>query len=112
MSVDLTTIAMTGTDDATDPEYAELARVLNMALLQASRGKGKERHAVDGEAFERQQIVQLGLWLGSAHGEVFQACKKAIESQRLAKPRAIAELLGAINYLAAAVLVMERLPER
>lgn len=89
--------------------YETLANVLDSALDQAQSGKGHERHAGPGEAFHDQQIVQLGEWMGSTHGEVFQACKKAIESTRLPPERARAELLGAINYLAAAVIVLERL---
>lgn len=92
-------------------EYSELRRVLGMAVDQAAVGKGKERHASDGEAFDEQPIVRFNLWLGSNHGDIFQACKKATESTRLPRDRAIAELLGAINYLAAAVLVLERLEE-
>jgi hypothetical protein len=91
------------------PGYEELRRVLETAAQQAAQGKGVERHAVEGEAFEEQQIVQLGVWLGTNHFELGQAVKKAIESVRLEPPRARAEILGAINYLAAAVLVLERL---
>lgn len=91
------------------PGYGSLAGVLDDALQQAQGGKGLERHAGKGEAFEDQQIVQLGEWMGSS--TVFaigQACKKSIESTRLPDDRARAELLGAINYLAAAVLVIDR----
>ena len=91
-----------------EPEYIELARVLGLALEQAQSGKGKERHARPGQRLEDQLIVQLGLELGSNHYELGQACKKALESARLPRERAVPELLGAINYLAAAVLVLER----
>ena len=37
-----------------------------------------------------------------------QAAKKAHESQRLPAGRDVAELLGAINYLAGAVIALER----
>ena len=90
-------------------EYRLLAGVLDEALQQAQGGKGIERHAGNGERFEDQQIVQLGEWMGSS--TVFaigQACKKSIESTRLPDDRARAELLGAINYLAAAVLIIDR----
>ena|SRR5688572_9970821 len=96
-----------------EPEYTELAEVLDEALAQAQNGKGKERHAAAGERFIDQQIVQLGEWMGaegSTHGNVFQASKKALESTRLPRERARAELLGAINYLAAAVLILDRQP--
>lgn len=89
-------------------EYQHLARVLQAALEQASQGKGKERHALDGEAFEDQQIVQLGEWLGSNHFQLGQACKKILESARLSPERRRHELLGAICYIAAAVIQDER----
>jgi hypothetical protein len=85
-----------------DDGYDSLRQVFEAALLQASRGKGKERHASDGESFEQQQIVRFNDWMGSNHFTVGQAVKKAIESTRLEPARARAELLGAIVYLAAA----------
>lgn len=88
--------------------YELLAIVLDDAIAQAQDGKGKDRHAC-GEPFEDQQIVQLGEWMGSTQFEVGQACKKAIESTRLPYERARAELLGAINYLGAAVILLDRL---
>ena len=89
--------------------YESLAAVLDDALEQAQGGKGVERHAGNGEAFEDQQIVQLGEWMGSSTVfDVGQACKKSIESTRLPDDRARAELLGAINYLAAAVITIDR----
>lgn len=98
------------TSKRTLPEagYEQLANVLDRALEQAQSGKGRERHAANGEPFQDQKIVQLCEWMGSTHGAVFQAAKKAIESTRLPPDRAEAELLGAINYLAAAVLVLRR----
>lgn len=89
------------------PGYELLADVLDAALEQAQAGKGKERHAC-GEAFHDQQIVQLGEWMSSTAFAVGQACKKSIESTRLPADRARAELLGAINYLAAAVILLDR----
>lgn len=89
------------------PGYEHLAAVLDEALAQAQSGKGKERHA-NGRPFVEQRIVQLNEQNGSNHGAIFQACKKAQESTRLDPAHARAELLGAINYLAAAVLVIDR----
>lgn len=89
-------------------EYATLRAVLDRAFEQASEGKGKERHAGAAERFEDQQIVQLGEWMGSNHFQIGQACKKALESTRLPPEQARRELLGAINYLAAAVVQIER----
>lgn len=92
--------------------YESLARVLQEALDQAAAGKGKERHANEGEAFEDQQIVQLGEWLGSNHFQLGQAAKKLLESARLPPDRARREILGAINYAAAAVIQQDRLDAR
>lgn len=93
------------------PDYTELERVLSEAVAQAAAGKGFERHATRGERFEHQQIVQFGRWLGNTGFQVGQACKKALESHRLPREKAKSELLGAINYLAAAVLLVEEQEE-
>ncbi|HEU4727642.1 MAG TPA: hypothetical protein VFT22_07130 [Kofleriaceae bacterium] len=92
---------------APEPGYESLAAVLDEALRDAQAGKGLERHAC-GERFEDQQIVQFGEWMSSTAFAIGQACKKSIESTRLPKDEAKRELLGAINYLAAAVLVLDR----
>jgi hypothetical protein len=88
--------------------YEPLASVLDEALAQAQAGKGKERHA-NGEPYDEQKIVTLNLQIGSEHGAIFQGCKKAQESARLEAERGDAELLGAINYLAAAVIIRRKL---
>jgi len=89
--------------------YSSLACVLGRAFDQAANGKGKERHA--GELpFDQQPMQTLcGLYgVGFALG---QAAKKTQEAQRLPRDRAVAELLGAINYLAGAVIFMESQPQ-
>lgn len=91
-----------------EQRYASLRRVYAAAVEQASAGKGKERHALGEEAFEDQQIIEIGRRLGSNHFELGQAVKKAYESARLPRERAKAELLGAMNYLAAAYLLLEK----
>jgi hypothetical protein len=78
--------------------YKDLKKVLDSALNQASEGKGRERHAND-EPFSEQLIFQIEKWVKSF--QLGQAIKKIVESQRLPKDRAQAELLGAINYIAA-----------
>ena len=92
-----------------EPGYRILASVLNDALNQAQHGKGKERHAA-GESFDKQEICQNTRAVGFGY-PLGQARKKAREAKRLLRDRgkdaAIAECLGAINYLAAAVIVME-----
>lgn len=87
------------------PGYDALAGVLRQAFAQAASGKGRDRHA-QGQPFEDQPMQQLiRLYgLGFALG---QAGKKAQEAQRLPRDRAVHELLGAINYLAGAVIALE-----
>ena len=84
--------------------YESLGLALGEAVAQASRGKGAERHAESGEKFSDQLIMSIPKRLGPG-GECFclgQALKKICESRRLPPDRARAELLGAVNYLAAA----------
>lgn len=88
------------------PGYESLALVLTRAFHQAAHGKGKERHAQD-LPFD-EQPMQLLCQLYGAGFALGQAAKKAQEAQRLPRERAVAELLGAINYLAGAVIAMER----
>lgn len=88
--------------------YKSLYDVFIQAYKQASEGKGKERHA-NNEPYEQQKICMLNMQIGSNHGLIYQACKKSIESTRMTPDRAKAEILGAINYLAAAIIVLERL---
>lgn len=90
------------------PEYQELARILDEALQQAQSGKGHERHGAGHGSFEDQRIVQINEQLGSNHGALYQACKKAQESAGLPYERGRVDLLGAINYIAAAVLILDR----
>lgn len=85
--------------------YESLKNVLDRAFEQASHGKGKERHAEADEPFERQIICEVTRRAGLGY-PLGQAVKKVYESQRLGGDRGIAELLGAINYIAAAVIVM------
>jgi len=87
------------------PAYYDLFVVLQKALYQAQDGKGAERHG-NGLSFTEQpaltitRAVGLGFPLG-------QAMKKIQESQRMDTDAAKRELLGAVNYLAAAVLFLD-----
>ena len=85
--------------------YFPLFQVLNDALNQAQVGKGAERHA-DGQHFTDQPVLSItrAVGLGFPLG---QAMKKIQECQRMDPDAAQRELLGAINYLAAAVLYLE-----
>ena len=90
--------------------YYPLFCVLNDALNEAQVGKGKERHG-NGLSFTEQpaltitRAVGLGFPLG-------QAMKKIQECQRMDTDAAKRELLGAINYLAAAVLFLDEGAEK
>lgn len=90
--------------------YEILAHVLARAFKQASEGKGKERHAQAGEPFHAQVIMEGARRFGVG-AMLFQAYKKAEESQRLPREHAVRELLGAINYLSAAVMAIEEKAE-
>ena len=84
--------------------YESLGLALGEAVAQAARGKGADRHAEKGEPFSDQLIMSIPKRLGDG-GECFclgQAAKKIFESRRLAPAPSRAELLGAINYIAAA----------
>lgn len=87
------------------PGYEKLADVLQRAFNQAARGKGKERHA-QGEPFH-EQVMQIGARKFGVGSLLFQAFKKSEESQRLPLDRGVNELLGAIVYLAGAVIARE-----
>jgi hypothetical protein len=87
--------------------YNSLHNVLNRAYLQASEGKGKERHA-GGQPFEDQPMQTISGLVGSPDGLAFQAIKKIGESQSFEEtPRRVAELLGAINYVAGLIIYLE-----
>lgn len=87
--------------------YEPLAAVLSQALDQAQNGKGKERHAKD-QPFA-DQPMQLLIDLYGSGFALGQAAKKMQEAQRLPYEHARAELLGAINYAAGAVIALDRL---
>lgn len=86
--------------------YEKLAGVLEKALDQAQNGKGNERHQVGGAPFHKQPICELGRLYGTGYN-FGQAAKKAHETGQLATKEAkLNELYGAINYLAAAAILI------
>ncbi len=92
------------------PGYESLASVLSRALDQAQSGKGAERHG-NGLPFSEQPVMVEQRQQGGTGFTVGQARKKSLESMGLqAQEAAVKELLGAINYLAAAVLYLEESP--
>ena len=86
--------------------YVLLEDELKEALLEASQGKGKERHSEENQPFSEQIICKIPKFLvHHPYGSLgFQAIKKTIESGRLlelyGKDAALREIDGAINYLA------------
>ena len=86
--------------------YESLATVLDAALDQAACGKGAERHG-NGLPFDQQPMQQIA----SRRGIGFilgQADKKSEEAQGMLERGEIdafeREILGAINYLAGAII--------
>lgn len=82
--------------------YEALAEILGEAFDQSANGKGRERHS-SGQPWTQQPIITITGTVGVGF-PLGQAMKKIDESQRMEEPeRAVAELLGAIVYLAAAI---------
>lgn len=109
----------TATDRVIPPQYEALAagRVIDIpegyeglfttlyaAFEQAAHGKGHERHASDGVPFEEQSAQQICNLLGTADGMAHQAIKKINEARGLPHARMIAELHGAIIYIAGMII--------
>ena len=88
------------------PGYESLSLVLQRAYNQAAKGKGAERHACN-RPFAEQPMQSISELLGSETGLLYQAMKKIQESQRMDQDAAIRELLGAINYIAGAIIFKE-----
>lgn len=89
--------------------YGCLADVLQSAHDQAAHGKGKARHNARNVSFDRQPILEIARMVGPGY-PAGQAMKKTQEaSGMLARGEydaAEAELLGAINYLAAEIILI------
>lgn len=89
------------------PGYEQLAAVLRQAFDQAARGKGSDRHA-GGQPFHLQPMQSISQLLDTDGGMAFQAIKKIHEARGLpTRERRVAELLGAINYIAGMVIFEE-----
>ena len=87
--------------------YEALTSVLQEAIDQAAIGKGRDRHA-DGKPFHEQPILRESQAVGFGF-PAGQARKKILEAVRCCQDhpeRAIADLLGAINYTAALVIAI------
>jgi len=92
-------------------KYQTLIDVFDAALSMA-KNMGADTHAIHGQEFERQPIVDIGLRLrGIGLGfQLGQAEKKIEEAANYIslydKTSTRSELLGAINYLAAAIICL------
>lgn len=92
------------------PGYETLAKILHRAYTQAATGKGAERHANE-QPFSEQPMQSIA----DKHGVGFllgQADKKMTEAHNMMRrgetDKAVHELLGAINYVAGAILFVEK----
>ena len=93
-------------------DYEVLRDVLDRAFEQASGGKGKERHAQN-RPFDEQPMQQISELLSTDGGMAYQAIKKIQESRRMPETeRKVAELLGAINYIAGMIIYVEKQDEQ
>lgn len=95
--------------------YSGLLNILVEALNQAQKGKGAERHNLGGDLpFEKQRMQSISELVGSVDGMSYQACKKITEGVNLPTlDRQVAELLGAINYIAGMIVFLRnRNPDR
>lgn len=98
---------------AANDNYTSLRAILDAAYAHAATGKGRERHARD-LPFDKQPMMTTARQVGVGF-TLGQAIKKAGESagmiERGQYDAAEAECLGAINYLAGAVLWMREWKE-
>ena len=89
--------------------YTPLLEVFDAAFEQAANGKGKERHAND-KPFVEQPIMRITEAVGIGF-PLGQAMKKIEESKGMVERgqpvAAVHELLGAIVYIAGAILFLK-----
>lgn len=88
--------------------YTDLAIILRDAFLQASEGKGAERHA-NSKPFHEQPMQTISDLFDSDKGMAFQIVKKLREGLDMPEyERLERELLGVIVYTAGAILWHKR----
>lgn len=89
------------------PGYERLVQVFAQAHHQAAFGKGLERHA-NNLPFEKQRMLSISHLLDTPDGMAYQVTKKMTEGLAMDDlPRTLAELFGALNYLAGIVVFLE-----
>lgn len=84
-----------------------LRLILGSAYDQAASGKGKARHAC-GRPWDLQPIFSIPRLLADGTFNLGQAMKKLQELERMDYPQARREALGAIIYLASAVVLVDQ----
>lgn len=89
-----------------ESNYDRLLSILMDAYEQAAKGKGAERHG-NGLNFEDQDMMKIMDRVG-INFALGQAIKKITEGSRLRRGKAKHEFLGAIIYLAGAILWMNK----
>lgn len=91
-----------------DTGYDKLVEVMSRAHDHAARGKGKERHAND-LPFEQQRMLSIARGLKSPPDSLaYQVIKKVTEGLQMSEHgRTVGELLGAINYIAGIVILLD-----
>jgi hypothetical protein len=97
--------------DAQIDAYGDLRDVLDEAFIQAAEGKGAERHA-NGRPFRHQPIMEVGRIVGPgfAAGQVMKKTGEAVGMvKRQELGAAERELMGAIVYAAAAILLIREM---
>ena len=96
------TIRGIGSPHSTPPGYENWRIVVESALEQAVEGKGK-RHYQGQKAWDEQPIMQITEVCGIGF-PIGQAMKKLDECLRMEPGAQRRELLGALNYVVAAVI--------
>ena len=90
------------------PGYGPLMEILHRAYAQAATGKGKERHANELPFVQQPILVETrALGIGFPAGQARKKVLEAANAHKDHKERAVADLLGAINYIAAAIIYIE-----
>lgn len=87
------------------PDMQKLWDALSEAFTQAC-AKGQDRHGA-GESFQDQDMIHIQNAVGVEFA-LGQAIKKLCEGRRMSRTKARVEFLGAINYIAGAIVWMDQ----